>query len=289
MLYTAAAESIWFYAKAQVAMTLPIDLGLEFLSCYQATPSRTTTDGCSLTSSISTTKATSVASEINFLFHPSAAGHAACAFSVDSSSPATVTLSISGAVPTIGCSKEKTGEFSYEAFPIMQTGEYVLSNTESIVCVFIAKGASRNSGTFLDIKIVSNSGDEQKKGIRRRAIIGIALGSAALLILIIVVVMVLIKKKKMSVKNFSADADPSFELEQIEKAKGVYEPQERASKYEALTSLDRMPGTDSYILVADQGEHSIKIAEHTRATCRQVRVLKIVKTEVDNQEESKTD
>ena len=96
----------------------------------------------------------------------------------------------------------------------MQTGEYILSNTESIVCVFIAKGATRNSGTFLDITIVSNTGDEPKKGLNRRAIIGIALGSAALVILIIVAVLILVKKKKMrSVKNISSDADPSFELE----------------------------------------------------------------------------
>ena len=34
MLYTAAAESIWFYGIPQTTINLPIDLGLEFLSCY---------------------------------------------------------------------------------------------------------------------------------------------------------------------------------------------------------------------------------------------------------------
>ena len=79
----------------------------------------------------------------------------------------------------------------------------------------------------------------------------------------------------------------SFELGQIDVEDEIVEPQERAAEYLVPEIYERLPGADSYLLVAERGEHSMKIAEHTRATCQKVRVLKIVRTEFEKHEEDK--
>ena len=147
------AVSIWVYIKdkSSAPEATLVRLAFGFAYCFEAASSTACTIGSDTSGALT---ADTTASEIIFASAPSAAGKAACLFTVTPSASSTVTITTSGTAPTLVCAHQ-TAASTYSSSKISTNTATEFAAALSVACVNVALSTSTNTGSMVEIAIVA--------------------------------------------------------------------------------------------------------------------------------------